>query len=66
MKNPNNSETRKLQLHSETDSVDLSAFMTKHQAIDLIDRITKTEMPSDLRADGQKIRFLQLAALRFE
>ena len=36
-----NSETRNLQLQSEMDSMDLSAFMTKHQVTDYSAGITK-------------------------
>ena len=60
-----NSETRKLQIQSEVDSLDLSAFMTKHQVSDYSDGITKIvnhinalapQLPNGLGDDAHKTR----------
>ena len=57
------------------DSLDLSAFMTKHQVTDYSDGITKIvnhinalapQLPNGFGDDAHKTRYLRRAVMRFE
>ena len=67
-----NSETRKLQNQSEMDSLNLTAFMNKHQITDLGEGLTKLinhinalapQLPAGFGDDAHKTRYLRRAVL---
>ena len=67
-----NSETRKLQNQSEMDSLNLTAFMNKHQITDLGEGLTKIvnhinalapQLPTGFGDDAHKTRYLRRAVL---
>ena len=69
------SETKKLQLRSEFDSLDLQSFMSKHQIVDtsagltkLVDHINALvpQLPDGFGNDSNKIRYLRRAVMRLE
>ena len=70
-----NSETRKLQLQSEMDSLDLGEFMKKRSMTDVSESLIKiydninalaSQLPSGFGDDTHKTRYLRRAVVRFE
>ena len=68
-----NSETRKLQLQSEMDSLDITAFMQKHHITDQAEGLTRLvdyinalapQLPSGFGDDPHKTRYLRRAVMR--
>lgn len=70
-----NSDTRKLQLQSEVDSLDLQKFMNKHQIVDTSTGLTKLvdyinvlapQLPECFGNDSHKTIYLGRAVMRLE
>ena len=70
-----NSETRKLQLQSEMDSLDIGEFMKKRSMTDVSEGLIEicghinalaSQLPSGFGDDAHKTRYLRRAVMRFE